>query len=56
LLEVVLDGDDPLRAGHLELQVGVVGDGHEFGEERSTEEVSTKYDRQSTEGYARSSR
>ena len=32
MLEAALDGDDPLRAGHLELQVGVVGDGHELGE------------------------
>jgi hypothetical protein len=38
LLEVVLDDDDPLQAEHLELQVGVVGDDHELGEERSTEE------------------
>ena len=38
LLEAALDGDDPLRAGHLELQVGVVGDGHELGEAWSTEE------------------
>ena len=30
LLEATLDGDDPLRARHLELQVGVVGDGHEL--------------------------
>jgi hypothetical protein len=38
LLKAVLDGDDPLRAEHLELQVGVVGDDHELGEERSTKE------------------
>ena len=38
LLEAALDGDDPLRAGHLELQVGVVGDGHELGKARSIEE------------------
>jgi hypothetical protein len=25
------DGDDPIRARHLELEVGVVGDGHELG-------------------------
>jgi hypothetical protein len=25
------DGDDPARARHLELEVGVVGDGHELG-------------------------
>jgi hypothetical protein len=25
------DGDDPVRARHLELEVGVVGDGHELG-------------------------
>jgi hypothetical protein len=24
-------GDDPMRDGHLELQIGVVGDGHELG-------------------------
>ena len=38
LLEAPFDGDDPVWAGHLELQVGVVGDGHELGEARSTEE------------------
>jgi hypothetical protein len=38
LLEVALHGDDPLRVGHLELQVGVVGDNHELGEARSTVE------------------
>jgi hypothetical protein len=31
LLEAALDDDDPLRARHLELQVGVVGNGHELG-------------------------
>jgi hypothetical protein len=25
------DGDDPVRAQHLELEIGVVGDGHELG-------------------------
>jgi hypothetical protein len=25
------DGDDPIRARHLELEVGVVGDSHELG-------------------------
>ena len=25
------DGDDPVRAWHLELEVGLVGDGHELG-------------------------
>jgi hypothetical protein len=39
LLEAALDGDDPLRAGHLELEVGVVGDSHELGEAWSTEEA-----------------
>jgi hypothetical protein len=29
------DGDDPVGAGHLELEVGVVGDGHELGVARS---------------------
>jgi hypothetical protein len=38
LLEDTLDGDDPLWAGHLELQVGVVGDDHELGKARSTVE------------------
>ena len=32
LLETALDGDDPLRARHLELEVAVVGDSHELGE------------------------
>ena len=31
LLKVAPYGDDPMRAGHLELQIGVVGDGHELG-------------------------
>jgi hypothetical protein len=38
LLEAILDSDDPLFAGHLELEAGVVGDDHELGEARSTEE------------------
>ena len=38
LLKAALDGDDSLRAGHLELKVGVIGDGHELGEEWSTKE------------------
>ena len=38
LLEANLDSDDPLRASHLELQVGVVGYNHELGEAWSTEE------------------
>ena len=38
LLEATFDGDDPLRVGHLELEVGVVGDGHELGKAWSTEE------------------
>ena len=38
LLEDALDGDDPLWARHLELQVGVVGDDHELGEARLTKE------------------
>jgi hypothetical protein len=29
------DGDDPVGARHLELEVGVVGDGHELGIARS---------------------
>jgi hypothetical protein len=29
------DGDDPVGTGHLELEVGVVGDGHELGVARS---------------------
>jgi hypothetical protein len=31
LLKAALDGDDPIRAEHLQLQVGVVWDGHELG-------------------------
>jgi hypothetical protein len=31
------DGDDSLRARHLELEVGVVGDGHELGVARSSQ-------------------
>ena len=38
LLEATLNSDDPLWAGLLELEVGVVGDGHELGKARSTEE------------------
>jgi hypothetical protein len=38
LLKVALNSDYPLRAGHLELEVGVVGDGHELGEARLTKE------------------
>ena len=38
LLKAPLDGDDPLWADHLQLQVGVVRDNHELGEARSTEE------------------
>jgi hypothetical protein len=38
LLEAVLDGDDPLRARHLKLEVGVVGDDHKLGEARSIKE------------------
>jgi hypothetical protein len=30
LLKVSSYGDDPVRTGHLELKVGVVGDGHEL--------------------------
>jgi hypothetical protein len=37
LLEATLDGDDPLRVMHLELQVGVVRDSHEPSEARSIE-------------------
>ena len=32
LLKVATYSDDPMWARHLELQVGVVGDGHELGE------------------------
>ena len=39
LLEVATYNDDPMWARHLELQVGVVGDDHELGKARSTEEV-----------------
>ena len=38
LLKTALNGDDPLWAGHLDLQLGVVGDDHELGEARLTEE------------------
>jgi hypothetical protein len=31
------DGDDPVRARHLELEVGVVGDDHEFGVARPSQ-------------------
>jgi hypothetical protein len=31
------DGDDPVRARHLELEVGVVGDGHELGVARPSQ-------------------
>jgi hypothetical protein len=32
LFEAAFDGDDSLGAGHLQLQIGVVGDNHELGE------------------------
>jgi hypothetical protein len=32
------DGDDPVGARHLELEVGVVGDGHELGVARSPQQ------------------
>jgi hypothetical protein len=38
LLEAALDGDDPLRARHIELDLGVVGDNHELGEAWLAEE------------------
>jgi len=38
LLKAALDGDDSLRAGHLELEVGVVGDGHKLGEAQPIKE------------------
>ena len=38
LLEVASYSDDSMRTGHLELQVGVVRDGHELGEVLSIEE------------------
>ena len=31
LLEVASYSDDSMRSKHLELQVGIVGDGHELG-------------------------
>ena len=31
MLERRADGDDTLRTQHLQLEVGVVGDGHELG-------------------------
>ena len=31
LLKVTSYGDDPMRTGHLELEVSVVGDDHELG-------------------------
>ena len=31
VLERGADGDDTPRARHLQLEIGVVGDGHEFG-------------------------
>jgi hypothetical protein len=31
------DGDDPVRARHLELEVGVIGDGHELGVARPSQ-------------------
>ena len=31
------DGDDPVGTGHLELEVGVVGDGHELGVARPSQ-------------------
>ena len=38
LLKAAFDGDDSLGTGHLQLQVGVVGDGHELYEARLTQE------------------
>jgi hypothetical protein len=38
LLKAALNDDDSLRAGHLELEVSVVGDGHELGKAWSTKE------------------
>ena len=32
LFKSALDGDDPLGARHLQLQIGVIGDNHELGE------------------------
>ena len=32
------DGDDPLGPGHLQLQVSVVGDCHEFGVSRASDD------------------
>ena len=39
LLEASLNGDDLIRAGHLQLQVGVVVDDHELGEAWPTKEI-----------------
>src|SRR6185369_14029169 len=39
VLERRADGDDTLRSWHLELEVGVVGDGHELGVARTTKDV-----------------
>jgi GGDEF domain-containing protein len=38
LLKAALDSDDPIQARHLELEVGLVGDGHELGKAWSIEE------------------
>ena len=38
LFEAAFNGDDSLGARHLQLQVGVIRDGHEFGEAWLTQE------------------
>ena len=38
LLEAALNGDDSIRARHLQLQVGVVGDNHELSKAWPSEE------------------
>jgi hypothetical protein len=48
------DGDDPVGARHLELEVGVVGDGHELGVARSPQHFvvgSSKPDHLEREGF-----
>jgi hypothetical protein len=48
------DGDDPIGALHLELEVGVVGDGHELGVARSPQHRvvgSSKPDHLEHEGF-----
>ena len=37
-MKVASYGDDPMRTGHLELEVSVIGDGHKLGVARSTQD------------------